>query len=187
MSERWFFALWPDAAARRALVDGAAGVIPSDVRRSHPEDLHLTLIFLGELAPEALDAAVQAADGLCAGPVDLHIDRVGYFARPRVFWCGPAEPSPGLMDLHARLARALAQRGLITERRPYSPHITLARKVGQYPSGEWVSPVRWIARELVLAHRVEGRTPHYARWRTWALDAERPGEATETGPPDCPL
>jgi RNA 2',3'-cyclic 3'-phosphodiesterase len=183
MAERWFFSLWPDAAARRGLVAGSAALVPPGVCTPHPLDLHLTLVFLGELAPAALDAAVQAADALRAAPLALRIDRAGYFARARALWCGPADPSPDLTDLQTRLVRGLAERGLVTEHRPYAPHITLARKVRQGPSCDWDRPVEWVARELVLAHRVEGQVPRYARWRVWPLGDAPPDGASGADAP----
>jgi 2'-5' RNA ligase len=177
MLDRWFFALWPDAAARAALAAGAAGLIAPGARATHPRDLHLTLVFLGQLIPEALEAAVQAADSLRAAPVALRIDQAGRFPHARVFWCGPADPSSGLLGLYRQLCQALADRGVPIESRPYRPHITLARKASRGPRQDWNAPVEWIAHELILARGLEGRVPRYEQWRRWPLVAEVPAEA----------
>jgi 2'-5' RNA ligase len=177
MSDRWFLALWPDAPARAALAAGAAGLIPPGARAADPRDLHLTLVFLGQLSTEALGAAVQAAGSVRAGPLVLRIDRAGYFPRARVLWCGPAEPRSELLGLHGQLSRALADRGIAIESRPYRPHITLARKVGRAPRQDWYPPVEWISGELVLARGLEGRVPRYEQWRRWPLVADATGGA----------
>ena len=172
MSDRWFFALWPDASARAALAAGAAGLIPPGARAADPRDLHLTLVFLGQLSPESLDTAVQAAGSVRAEPLALRIDRAGYFPRARVLWCGPADPSFGLLGLYGQLCRTLTDRGVAIESRPYRPHITLARKVGRGSRQAWGPPVEWTSRELVLARGLEGRIPRYEQWRRWPLAAD---------------
>ena len=177
MPERWFFALWPDAAARAALAAGAGKLIPPGARAAHPQDLHLTLVFLGVLSPEALDAAVQAAESLRAGPLDLRIDQAGYFPRARILWCGSADPSSELLGLHGQLCRALADRGVFIESRPYRPHITLARKVGRGPRQAWGPPVEWTSKELVLARGLDGHVPRYEQWRRWPLVADATDDA----------
>lgn len=169
MTERWFFALWPDRAARDALIAAAANTIPPDTRPAHPHDWHLTLVFLGPLSPEGLETAVAVADRLSAAPVPIRIDRAGWFARSRALWCGPAVPSPALLELQSHLARALESAGLPAERRPYRAHLTLARQARRPPARDWERPVEWIARELILARGVTGRVPRYAPWRRWPL------------------
>lgn len=180
MAERWFFALWPDAAAREGLVHGSLGIVPPGARPTHPRDLHLTLIFLGELAPGRLAAAVEAADRLRAAPPTLCIDRAGYFPRSRVLWCAPDRPPGELGTLHDGLERGLARSGIPCERRPYRPHITLARRVGRAPAPAWGCPVAWTARELVLARGLDGQVPRYLSWRRWLLAA-----APSAAGPEC--
>lgn len=177
MPDRWFFALWPEAAARAALAAGAAKLIPPGARALHPRDLHLTLVFLGQLGPEGLDAAVRAAETVRAGPIKLRIDQAGHFPRSRVLWCGPAESSPDLLGLHRQLCLALMGRGLAIESRPYRPHITLARKASGCPRQDWGPPVEWTSRYLVLARGLECPAPRYAQWRCWPLDADVPSVA----------
>jgi 2'-5' RNA ligase len=183
MPDRWFFALWPDAAARAALATGAAGLIPPGGRAVHPQDLHLTLVFLGPLRPEGLAAALRAAESVRAEPMSLCIDRSGHFPRSHVLWCGPADPASGLLDLYRQLCGALSDRGLATESRPYRPHITLARKVWRDPRQDWGRPVEWTPRELVLARGLEGRVPKYEQRRRWPLVADAASDIDAA----CPL
>ncbi len=97
-----------------------------------PPNLHLTLKFLGELPPPALeevkDALAEAVAG--ASPFTLHFYGLGAFpgmARPRVLWVGVAEGGQAAQALQARLEAALTRRGFAGDTRSFSPHLTVGR------------------------------------------------------------
>lgn len=94
--------------------------------------LHLTLSFLGELAGEQLDKAIQATTDTAAEakPFTLHIGSLGTFGpprSPRVVWTGVTGNTPRLLSLQTQLTARLAEQGFPPEERPYAPHLTLAR------------------------------------------------------------
>ncbi|UHD15965.1 RNA 2',3'-cyclic phosphodiesterase [Thiocapsa bogorovii] len=170
MAERWFFALWPDDAVRDALAARVRELLPVGARAIHPSDFHLTLAFLGPLAPDVLGCAEGVADRIRAPELELELDRVGCFARARVLWCGPACPPETLPALVSDLQVRLATCGLAADPRPYRPHITLARQAAAAPPGsEWSTPIRWSVREIVLAAGYGGPRPRYRVRRRWAL------------------
>lgn len=182
--QRWFLALWPDPEVRDALARVSRGLMPGAARRTHPEDLHLTLRFLGPLSPEALTQVEGAAETLAGMPcVHLRIDRLGHFPRSGILWAGPAVVDPGLRALAARLDQALGARGFPPEVRPFQAHITLARGMRRPPADPWGEPVPWIARELVLAAGQEGQVPRYRVRRSWPLDGSREGCQEGAGQP----
>lgn len=163
MAERWFLAIWPDTQARAVLERQLAALGPLPGRPAHPLDWHLTLIFLGELEPERLaciDAEVGAA-ATRAASFELQLDRIGHFARSQVLWCGPSCTPEPLGRLVADLQARLAGCGIEPERRPYRPHLTLARKVRAAPALELRTPVGWTVRELRLAHGGSRTLPRY--------------------------
>lgn len=97
-----------------------------------PQDVHVTLAFLGnvpaEQVPELRAAMEEAAQG--AGPLEVRVGGVGAFPNerwPRVIWVGFEEPTGGLAALHKRLEAALVPLGYEPEDRPFRPHLTLAR------------------------------------------------------------
>jgi 2'-5' RNA ligase len=104
--------------------------VSPQTRWVRPENLHVTLKFIGEV-PEAKFAAIRSA---LAGArsdqiVTLDFRGLGFFPnekRPRVFWAG-IEASPNLKDLAADIDRATEKLGIPREQRPFSPHLTLAR------------------------------------------------------------
>jgi 2'-5' RNA ligase len=95
-------------------------------------NLHLTLKFLGEQPPDALE---QVKDGLTeavTGAIlfSLRFQGLGAFpgmARPRVLWVGVAEGGQAAQALQARVEAALGRRGFPREDRPFSPHLTVGR------------------------------------------------------------
>ncbi|MCG8457162.1 MAG: RNA 2',3'-cyclic phosphodiesterase, partial [Holophagales bacterium] len=96
------------------------------VRGVRPEAMHLTLRFLGEADPAPVALALG---NVRAEPFPLEIRGVGRFGsrgRPTVLWAGVRE-SQGLMHLHAEVEEKLAVLGREPEKRPFHPHITLAR------------------------------------------------------------
>jgi len=108
-----------------------SGARVSWVRR---ENLHITLKFLGEVAPERERveelrlAAEVVSEGI--GPFALELNLLGAFPsleRPRVIWVGCSAPPEELLRLHGRLERELEPLGFPPEGKPYTPHITLGR------------------------------------------------------------
>lgn len=97
-----------------------------------PENLHLTLVFVGATEEEAVPGLLEAVAPAFAGggPLTLRVSGGGTFppARPaRVAWVG-LDGGSALLGLHRRVAEAAAHRlGLEPERRPFHPHATLAR------------------------------------------------------------
>lgn len=97
---------------------------------SRPENLHLTLAFLGEVAPVRAAAVQSAMDRTAVCLMTLVFDRVGCFKRDGgdIWWLGLKE-NDLLLSLQKELSGHLAEAGFLLESRRFSPHITLAREV----------------------------------------------------------
>lgn len=101
------------------------------VRWVRPENIHLTLKFLGEVTEERT-AALPAALGRAAAGTrafDVTVGGGGAFPdqqRPRIFWIG-VTPEPALELLQHAVEREFAPLGFPTEGRPFHPHLTLGR------------------------------------------------------------
>lgn len=104
------------------------------VKWVRPENIHLSLKFLGEVddsrEPELRAALKQASgDGSEARAVTLHIEGFGVFPhyrRPNVLWAG-VTPDPALELLQHGVEQAFAPLGFPTEARAFRPHVTLGR------------------------------------------------------------
>ncbi len=168
--QKLFFAIWPDQAVRNGLLRIGRDLPPHGGRVSHPEDLHLTLVFLGPVTAEQYPCVVQAAGTIQGMPFELTIDRVGYWSRPRILWCAPAGTPQPLQNLVAELQRELLSCGFRPEKRPYSPHVTLARKSQPVEFRLLPEPLHWSAREFVLvASESGGEPPRYRILERWPL------------------
>jgi len=129
---RLFVALEIPSAVREnltALLTALRAVSPK-TRWVRPENLHVTLKFIGEVQKTKLAAIRSAlAEVRCGQPVTLDFRGLGFFPNekhPRVFWAG-IEASPRLETLAADIDQALAKLEIAREQRPFSPHLTLAR------------------------------------------------------------
>lgn len=122
----------------------------SSIRWVAPEQIHLTLFFLGWTDPamqpkietEIRETAARSVSFL------VQISGLGLFpkpAAPKVFWVGVSNESP-LLSLQQVLSERMASLGFPVETRPYRPHLTLGRVKGSVPDGF----IRWVAEESRL-------------------------------------
>jgi 2'-5' RNA ligase len=153
---RLFFALVPPPAVVAAITQVADDLRQHAARGrpTRPEQLHLTLAFLGDFteadAPRrALEAGAQAA--VDARPFEVVLDRLDSFpgARPPWFLTGDAAP---ILPLQSRLLAALHAAGFRPKDagRVFVPHVTLLRNAhGPLPPTP-ISPIAWPVRDFVL-------------------------------------
>lgn len=104
------------------------------VRWVKPRNMHLTLAFLGHLAPEKIEPLGRALDGALRGqaPFELVAAGTGTFGKPshpRVVWAGIHE-CPALLQLQTGVLAALRDAGVDYDDKPFSPHLTLGRVKG---------------------------------------------------------
>jgi len=96
-----------------------------------PENLHVTLWFIGDIADDRVAAVMAAVDTPFAiRPFDLELRGCGAFpprGAPRVFWIGVSAGQAALEALYDELAPRLQPLGFEPERRAYSAHLTIAR------------------------------------------------------------
>ncbi|MBM4343100.1 MAG: RNA 2',3'-cyclic phosphodiesterase [Deltaproteobacteria bacterium] len=173
-------ALWP-------LQDGVPGADWTD-----PEDHHLTLVFLGEVAPDRVRDLGRALDAVRFAPFDLAMAGLGHFpprGKPRTLWAG-VQPCDALQRLQAKVARTCAGLGIPLEVRQFLPHVTLARlrdspphRVAQWLGGHvGFSSPPWTVDQFVLyrSSRQPGVQHYDPLHRVWAAGCG--GVAYEFGP-----
>lgn len=150
---RLFFALWPNAKVRRAL-DQAGRKLHAACggRRMQAPNVHLTLVFLGNVAVARLDE-LRAVAGRVSGPsFSMMLDRLGWWRHNRVAWAAPQETPEALQGLVSQLQDGLRNAGIDFDDRPiFAPHITLLRNARcnevEMPP---LAPLEWTADEFVL-------------------------------------
>ncbi len=109
-----------------------------DISWAKPENIHLTLKFLGEIDPERVEEIYgeleKSAEGI--SPFSLSAGGVGGFPglkTPRVIWVGIKE-SEVLTQLQKNIDERLVELGFEKEDRPFHPHLTLCR-IKSAPAG----------------------------------------------------
>jgi 2'-5' RNA ligase len=136
------------------------------------ENLHLTLAFLGQVNADrrAALAVIGSAAAAAAPPFVLTLDRVGAFRGAGIAWAGTDRSPPELLRLVAALNDGLAAAGLPVERRPFHPHVTLARRGARAPEGIAPAPLSWRVDRLVLmASDTLPARPRYREVDAWPL------------------
>ncbi len=129
---RLFVALEIPPAVRKSLGEFLAVLraLSSQPRWVRTDNLHITLKFIGEVQQQKLGDIRAALSAVHSDrSVTLDFRGVGFFPnekRPRVFWAG-IEASANLARLASDIDRAFEKLGVPPEKRPFSPHLTLAR------------------------------------------------------------
>jgi 2'-5' RNA ligase len=153
---RVFFAIWPDDAAQKqlaALTERLQAESLCSGRKIEPENIHLTLVFVGEVDSGKLAALCRAADGIKgsdARAFDVVIEEIRYWKHNRIVYAATRQIPQNLMNLASALQDALSVAGFPIERRAYRPHITLMRKASCQPLPELAEPIAWRAIEWIL-------------------------------------
>ncbi len=105
--------------------------VPAKVRWVKPQNIHLTLRFLGKISPKIIsDISLAAADiAKSISPISLRIDSIGTFRKrnPRIVWLGVGGEIEKLRELHSEVERICCSVGFTPDDRKFSPHITIGR------------------------------------------------------------
>jgi len=127
-SARVFFALWPEDKERAALAEWQATLhelCGGRVLRSGT--LHMTLVFLGDVALHRMEELQLAAREIDGEAFKLSFDAARYWRHNRIVFAAPAFMPPQLVQLVRGLEQSLAMHRFEFDKRPYKPHVTLLR------------------------------------------------------------
>jgi 2'-5' RNA ligase len=118
---------------RLAQVQRELEEVAQEVRWTRPEGMHLTFLFLGEMAEDRVPAIVAALGGSgieAAERFSLQVRGLGAFprrGRPRVVFAAIDGDRDAAVRQRTRLEQALAPLGFRPEGGTYEPHLTLGR------------------------------------------------------------
>lgn len=164
----YFFALWPDLEVRKQL-NSEALQCESQGRLQHPLDLHMTLVYLGQVADGQMRCIEKVADSIVSNRFTFQIDGLGFWHRPRILWAGPTQIHENLSQLVFDLQQGLEGCGFEPERRRYKPHVTLYRKASHAEPRPIEPGIDWQVREFVLGVSGLNRPgePRYRILKRW--------------------
>jgi 2'-5' RNA ligase len=168
---RLFFAAWPAPEVQRALGEIAREAQHECGGRAVPaHNIHLTLLFLGDVVRDRLDAVEALGATVVSPAVTLQVDRLEYWRHNRILWAGVAECPQPLRTLVEQVQHAAIAAGFDVDSRPYVPHVTLLRDARRAPKEGRFAAVSWPVTELALVESVQrerGRV--YEVVRRWSL------------------
>lgn len=123
---RLFVALEIPQKVRAMLAAMQAGV--PGARWMAPEQMHLTLRFIGEVDGAMATGIDDALSGIRAPGFEMELAGVGEFGgkKPRALWAG-VRANEALVHLQRKIESALQRLGLEAETRKFTPHVSLAR------------------------------------------------------------
>jgi len=131
---RTFIAVELPADVRTALAREQARLkrLGANVGWVAPDNIHITLLFLGDIFGAQVAPLAAALDAVAAhhAPFELAVQGLGWFGpprSPRVVWAGVSDPTHQLAALQQEVEEQARALELRTEARPFHPHLTLGR------------------------------------------------------------
>ncbi|WP_227936544.1 RNA 2',3'-cyclic phosphodiesterase [Alkalihalobacillus deserti] len=146
----------------------------------HEEDYHITLVFLGACTEEQLEKIQRKCSIELAKSesFSLEFSTLGTYGKkeePRIFWLG-VKDQPLLHVLRKKVSAICEEVGFKQEKRPFSPHITVARKwvgVERYQE-EFVKDIKlnkkWKVDKVILYKSVLSEEPKYKEIGVFSLN-----------------
>ena len=179
-ARRLFLAFWPDGEVREALVRVAAAAAGRWGAEQVPgADLHLTLRFLGQVAPGQERALRAACARLDFSGCELELREVAFWPSSRTLCLLAAFAPDSALALVAALAAQSVALGMTPAAHAWQPHVTLARVRSRArpqqpgvsmeapaPPAGWAlaAPVRWRVCGFCLAESRPGGDPALPRY-----------------------
>jgi 2'-5' RNA ligase len=148
-TSRLFFALWPDNNTRHNLARFSQSILTNDCKRVPPNNLHVTLVFIGNVNKAGELAIKQQVANISSQPFVVVFDQLSYWNKPKVISLTSQHPADPLMILSESLNRAVTGCGIETDSKPYNPHVTLARHILAFVDRE-CEPLVWRAESFCL-------------------------------------
>lgn len=171
---RVFFALWPDEEAGSHLAALGNELAGRSGRVMPPAALHLTLAFIGAVAPDRIAVLDEVAAAVRADVFDLSLDRLGFWPQRGILWAGCRMPPAPLRDLAHSQKNGLRAAGFAIDQGPTVapvPHVTLARRVSCPSLPRLGTPIRWQVGEFALVEsHLQPSGANYRTLHRYALD-----------------
>lgn len=165
--KRLFFALWPDESTRQRCRKIQRS-LHGHGRPVSITNVHITLVFLGNVDEAQQVAMTKAAANIAVLPMKLVFNRLDYWKRPAVVCLTGEQIDPIILNLVEQLTTAAVQNKISVDQRPYKPHVTLLRKAKAVPEIE-IKPIDWLADRFCLVESCS--TPNGVEYRVieeWA-------------------
>ncbi len=113
-------------------IQNAAKKNGGDIKWVNPDNMHLTLKFLGDVDPVQIKKIAEAVRNAVQSESAFHVSIKGFdgfpnLVKPRVLWLGIEKGKDVLVRIAGHIDENLSKQGFSPEKRPFSPHLTLGR------------------------------------------------------------
>jgi 2'-5' RNA ligase len=168
-SQRLFWALWPQDNVRQQLQSIQQNALFKGFKVVRPDNLHLTLVFLGQVNDEQRAFIIDNANRVRVPEFSVILERLSYWRKPGIICLTPQSHESVHQQLVEQLNRGADDCGIVTEKRPYRPHVTLARYAKHAIRLE-PPPLYWHVDSFVLCQSVSTHTGvRYRVLQQWGL------------------
>jgi 2'-5' RNA ligase len=131
---RSFIALYPDESAKQHIANFLQCMRARNraVRWERPDNVHITLKFLGDVESSTLDTIVHDLNAriLPEGAITARLDSTGAFPgmrQPRIVWLGFTQQMESLLTLQRAVENVCETHGLERDQKKFTPHVTIGR------------------------------------------------------------
>ena len=162
---------------------------PLDVRWVKVKNIHLTMVFMGNVPLGHIEPIGEAAEKVCQGygPFAISIKGAGVFSsrrNPRVLWIGLEGDLERMTHFRDALQKRLRPFGIKQEKRRFRPHLTLGRfRKGARPGTclddlltkyqSFISPVCTLEQLVLFKSDLKPGGAVYAKLKQWPLSGRR--------------
>ena len=115
---------------RLAEAQGMLANTAADLKLVKPQNIHLTVRFLGNISLSMVDAVYEEMKQVSFAPFEIDLRGLGVFPRlshPRVVWAGIKKGADELVNVFEQLEPRLRGLGFKPDTKGFSPHLTIAR------------------------------------------------------------
>ena len=152
-----------------------------------PQNIHGTLVFLGDIFQPAVDSVADALGKAVTGSkrFEIEITGLGFFGSPRsprIIWAGVAGEINVLVELQGKITAAVLQAGLKPDLKPFSPHLTIGRVRSNRNAGDLIRALEVnknksfgklsVQRIVLMQSRLMAKGPEYTLLQSAALGDE---------------
>jgi 2'-5' RNA ligase len=151
--KRLFFALWPDEATRAKIDQLNLSLICQRVKKVRVDNLHVTLAFMGCVDEKTEKAIRQSIPNITAEPMTVFFDQLTAWSNVEVLCLTSSHQPQQIINLVEQLAIVIGEHGVELDSRPYTAHVTLARKAPPNVT-VMLEPICWQAINFALVESV---------------------------------
>ena len=182
------FELPPDIKSTVARISGEMRKSTLDVKWIRADNIHLTMVFMGNIKSEDIGAIGKEIQKVCLryGPFDVSLHGLGCFPNkrnPRVIWLGLDGDLDRMSFFRDHLQEALRPFGIKGEKRRYRPHLTLGRTRKSYrrsPAlgefllkyGDLANPVCSLSELILFKSDLKPGGAEYTKLEAWPLSGK---------------